>query len=98
MARKFKLTAQHYIDERLLEPGTIIGEGTEVPFTYPDGSPRPPTFDMEGLNDESQAEIDTLIANGGRYPVDEIPPMVPQGADPTAKAVDPVDPSKAKGK
>lgn len=97
MARKFKLTAQHYIDERLLEPGTIIGEGTEVPFTYPDGSPRPPTFDMEGLNDESQAEIDALDA-AQRFPVDAIPPMVPQGADPAARPVDPVDPVKPKAK
>lgn len=61
MPRQFKLKSQHYIDDKLLEAGEIVGEGTEVPFLHPDGTPRPPSTEMEGLNSESQKEVDAVV-------------------------------------
>jgi hypothetical protein len=62
VAHKYKLLAQHHIEDMLLEPGTIIGEGTSIPFLHKDGSPRPPTPDMEGLDEESQKAIEAVVA------------------------------------
>ena len=45
----FKLLAQHYIDDQLLEEGTLVGDGQTVSFKYPDGTYRPPTYQMEDL-------------------------------------------------
>ena len=75
MPRQFKLLSQHYIDDRLLEAGAIIGEGTEVPFLYPDGTPRPPSTEMEGIDEDSQAEIDAVKEKAiyGIAPQDGLP-------------------------
>lgn len=59
---KYRLLAQHYIDDRLLEAGTVIGEGTDVPFLDADGKPLPPTPFMEGLDKASKAETDKVSA------------------------------------
>lgn len=59
---KYKLLMQHYIDDRLLEAGTIIGEGTEVPFLDKDGKPLQPTPYMEGLDDDSAKEVAKAVA------------------------------------
>lgn len=75
MPRQFKLLAQHYIDDRLLEEGMIIGEGTEVPFTLPDGTLRPPSLDMEGLSPEAKAEVEAIhkAATWGANPIEHLP-------------------------
>jgi hypothetical protein len=94
---RFKLLAQHYINDRLLEEGTIIGEGTEVPFLDAKGNPLPPSDQMEGLDEESQKLVDSVREKS--WNIDNIGlTMQPAGGDPTVQAVDPVDPSKAKGK
>lgn len=85
---RFKLTAQHYIDDRLLEAGEIIGEGTSVPFLMPDGTPRPPSTEMEGLDEESQAAVDAVQARSFPLFLDLNPAM---GMDPTAVEVDPTN-------
>lgn len=59
---KYRLLAQHYIDDRLLEAGTVIGEGTDVPFLDADGKPLKPTPFMEGLDKASKAETDKVAA------------------------------------
>jgi hypothetical protein len=92
---RFKLTAQHYIQDRLLEPGTVIGEGTEVPFLDAQGNSLPPSDQMEGLDEESEKAVEMVRARA--WHIDQLV-MEPGGADPTGKPVDPVDPTKAKGK
>ncbi len=72
MAR-YKLLMQHYIDDRLLEPGTIIGEGTDVPFLDADGKPLRPTAYMEGLDDESAKTVAVEVA----IDLGELTPLAP---------------------
>lgn len=66
MAPRYRLKSQHYINGLLLEAGTEIGEGTEVPFTAP------PSAEMEGVNDEGKklvaARLKTFM-----IPVESIP-------------------------
>lgn len=50
---RYRLLAQHYSEEdKLLEPGTVVGDGT--PFLWT----RPPTTEMEGLDDASCQAIE----------------------------------------
>lgn len=56
----FKLLAQHYIDDQLLEEGALVGDGQTVSFKYPDGTYRPPTYQMEGLDADAKAAIAAL--------------------------------------
>lgn len=72
MPRQFKLLSQHYIDDRLLEAGKVIGEGTDVPFLFPDGSPQLPSGEMEGLDEASQAEVEAVRARGF-VPIESLP-------------------------
>ena len=60
MPRQFRLLAPHFINDRLLDTGTIIGEGTEVPFLFPDGSKQTPSPEMEGLEPPAQAEVEAV--------------------------------------
>lgn len=79
---KYRLTAPHYIEDRVLPAGTVIGEGTEFPFLLPDGTPRPPSTEMEGLDDESIAAVKAVIDK--TLPMTFQPPVPePAGADPT---------------
>ena len=81
MPRQFRLLAQHYINDMLLEEGTIIGEGTQVPFTHPDGSPRPPSLDMEGLDAATKAEVEKIqaAAQWGKNPIEHLPMTMGEG-------------------
>lgn len=88
---RFKLLAPHYIDDRLLEAGEVIGEGTQVPFTYPDGSPRTPSPEMEGLDEESAAAVAAVISRAYPLFADLPATFTPNGADPTAETVDMAD-------
>lgn len=50
---KFRLDAQHYINDRLLEPGHIIGDETDVPMVLANGEPMKPSVNMTPLDDEA---------------------------------------------
>jgi hypothetical protein len=95
---RFKLTAQHYINDRLLEEGYVIGEGTDVPFLDKNGNYLPPSDYMEGLDDESRTAVDKVLAMANKLFSDLSMTMEPAGADLTARELDPVDPTKPKGK
>jgi hypothetical protein len=46
---RYRLLSQHFSEEdKLLEPGTEVGAGTPHKWT------RPPTVEMEALNDEAE--------------------------------------------
>lgn len=79
MPRQFKLLATHYIDNRLLPAGTIIGEGTDVPFLFPDGQIQHPSDQMEGLDESAQAEVDAVRARGF-MPIESLPVTIDQEA------------------
>ena len=48
---KWKLNTQHYIDDALLDPGTIVGTDTPYPFPYP------PSLNMEPVDEEAKAYL-----------------------------------------
>jgi hypothetical protein len=50
---RYRIDAQHYIHNRLLEPGHIIGDNTDVPFREADGTPMVPSASMTPLNEEA---------------------------------------------
>lgn len=50
---KFRLDTQHYINDRLLEPGHIIGDETDVPMVLANGDPIVPSVNMTPLDDEA---------------------------------------------
>ncbi len=52
---KFRLDSKHYINDRLLEPGHIIGDETDVPMVLPNGDPIKPSVNMTPLDDEAWA-------------------------------------------
>jgi len=50
---KYKLLSQHYSEEdKLLEPGTVVGTGTPFKWT------RPPTAEMVGLDKDGKAAVE----------------------------------------
>jgi hypothetical protein len=73
---KYKLLTQHYSEEdKLLEPDTLVGDGTPHLWT------RRPTAEMEPLDDEGRALIDKErvraqemgITWGRIAPIDDLP-------------------------
>jgi len=55
---KYRLDAQHYINDRLLEPGHVIGEGTDVPFVDRKGNPIRPSRSMTPLDAEARSHFE----------------------------------------
>lgn len=51
---RYRLDSQHYIDDKLLEEGTEIGDGTPFPWRFEDGTARPPSRSMVPLDDEAK--------------------------------------------
>lgn len=49
----FRLDTQHYIHDRLLEPGHIIGDNTDIAMVNADGSPLIPSRSMTPMDDEA---------------------------------------------
>ena len=49
---KYRLLTKHYMQDQLLDEGTIVGEGTSFNITDEMVSP-----DMEGLDDESREKV-----------------------------------------
>lgn len=64
---KFRLDERHYINDRLLEPGHVIGEGTDVPMVLPNGDPIHPSASMTPLDDEAM-EVFKQRFPGARMP------------------------------
>lgn len=52
---KYRLDSPHYIDDRLLDEGYEIGDGTAVPFRDDKGAARPPSRMMIPLDEEAKA-------------------------------------------
>jgi hypothetical protein len=67
MAR-YRLTERAYIADRVLEPGTEIGSGTEIPFS---GIPGPY---MEPLDAAAKAAVEAASKDWGtRDPIASLP-------------------------
>lgn len=67
---KYRLLSQHYSEEdKLLEIGTEVGDGTEHKWT------RPPTVEMEALDDAGRAALERERTRAGERisPVDDLP-------------------------
>lgn len=52
---KFRLDSQHYINDRLLEPGYVIGDETDILMVLPNGDPMKPSVNMTPLDNEAMA-------------------------------------------
>ena len=52
---KFRLDAQHYLHDRLLEAGTEIGEDVGIPMVLPNGERMKPSVYMTPLDEEAKA-------------------------------------------
>lgn len=55
---RYRLDAQHYINDRLLEPGHIIGDGTDVPFVDRKGNPLAPSASMTPLDGDARSHFE----------------------------------------
>jgi len=67
---KYKLLSQHYSEEdKLLEPGTEVGDGTEHKWT------RRPTPEMEALDEASKLSLERERIRSGEHiaPLDDLP-------------------------
>lgn len=60
---KYRLDDKHYADDKLLEPGTEVGDGCEVPWRYAAenkvlgikaGQAMPPSVSMTPIDDEAK--------------------------------------------
>jgi hypothetical protein len=67
---RYRLLAQHYSEEdKLLEPGTEVGDGTPYLWT------RPPTPEMAGLDEASRAAVEhekIRCGEGGLDPLSQL--------------------------
>lgn len=73
---KFRLDTQHYINDRLLEPGHIIGDETDVPMILPNGDPLKPSVNMTPLDEDALKVFkDTFpgVRSPNRDPLKAIP-------------------------
>jgi hypothetical protein len=67
---KYKLLSQHYSEEdKLLEPGTEVGDGTEHKWN------RAPTPEMEALDEDAKQRLQRERIRSGEHiqPLDELP-------------------------
>lgn len=51
---KYRLDTQHYHQDKLLEPGTEVGDDTDFPWRDAKGHPLPPSLQMTPLDDEAK--------------------------------------------
>lgn len=51
---KYRLTADHYKYNRILEKDTLVGDDTPYPWRFSDGSPMEPSMNMEPLDAEAK--------------------------------------------
>lgn len=73
---RYRLDTQHYIGDRLLEPGHIIGDGTDVAFTDEHGEPMTPSAHMTPLDGEAQSAFKKKFP-GARLPRQEALDAIP---------------------
>lgn len=85
---RFRLTADHLIDDTIYPPGTIIGEGTMIDFREldPEGKPRwrTPSMFMEPEDEEARQVIlkrNKLLADKGARAELPVPPLVNKPGD-----------------
>jgi hypothetical protein len=67
---KYKLLSQHYSEEdKLLEPDTIVGDGTEHKWS------RPPTTEMVALDEDGKQQLERERIRAGERiaPIDDLP-------------------------
>lgn len=53
---RYQLATQHYLDDKLLEPGTVIGDGTPFAFRDAKGRPAIPSENMVPLDKETEVQ------------------------------------------
>lgn len=83
---KFRLDAPHYINDRLLEAGHIIGDETDVPMVLPNGEPLKPSVSMSPLDEEAVVVFKNTFP-GSRLPERDPTKAIPlRGSGDTAKA------------
>jgi len=83
---KFRLDTQHYINDRLLEPGHVVGDETDVPFLNRDGSPMTPSVNMTPLDDEAWQHFQKSFPGTHRPERDPTKAIPLRGTGDTAKA------------
>lgn len=104
---KFQLAAQHYIEDRLLEPGTIVGDETPYSFRYSRdvtqvnkegrvetikaGSPMTPSREMIPLDEEAKQLMREAFP-AGPAPADPTASIPIRGTGDEAKAPGPAAP------
>lgn len=76
---KYRLDAQHYINDKLLEAGQVVGDDTGNPFRFPNGDPMIPSQFMTPLDGEAQAEYQKKFGNAGQKRVDPSQALPIQG-------------------
>lgn len=60
---KFRLDSQHYINDRLLEPGHIIGDQTDCAFVDAEGEPMKPSMQMTPLDGDAKSLFEKTFPN-----------------------------------
>ena len=76
---KYKLLAQHFSEEdKLLEPGTEVGDGTEHKWS------RPPTVEMEPLDEDGKQRLERERTRVGDRsdPLDGLPATMGEAEPP----------------
>ncbi len=51
---KFRLDTHHYRDDKLIEPGTVVGDDCEIAWRDAKGHPYPPSRGMTPLDEEAK--------------------------------------------
>lgn len=72
---KYRLDAQHYYLDMLLEPGTEVGDGTSFPWRDKTGHPLDPSVSMTPLDEEAKRAVKAKFGTGlpERDPTKAIP-------------------------
>lgn len=83
---RFRLDTQHYINDRLLEPGHIIGDETDVPLVLANGDPVKPSVNMTPLDDEAWKLFQDTFPGTKRPERDPTKAIPLRGTGDTAKA------------
>ncbi len=54
---KFRMDVQHYRDDKLIEPGTVVGDDCEITWRDAKGHPFPPSLGMTPLDEEAKRMV-----------------------------------------
>ncbi len=87
---KFRILSPHYIDDRLLPEGTIIGDEGVVSFRDEKGKPLVPTHEMEPLDDEAKKLFEDYRKSSAGLMIGGVAePLYPKLPDPNAPLMGP---------